>query len=226
MAGRLANQLLWYKIKQNLAIMQVEIKNTGKTPEQMVAELQAFKQRLPADIGNMAVRFFKDNITERQGFLNTSLELWQKGRRQGFRQSHHLLINKGNLVRGINYSVSSDSVIVNVVGTAAKYAEIQNAGGTIAVTDKMRRFFWAKYFEIKGNAEKKYFKENGTKRNLRGIKQLRTRNNDYSELNYWFSLALAKKITIPARKFIGNSAVLDSEIMTYIEGNLDNIFNK
>ena len=44
----------------------------------MVAELQAFKQRLPADIGNMAVRFFKDNITERQGFLNTSLELWQK----------------------------------------------------------------------------------------------------------------------------------------------------
>ena len=144
--------------------MQVEVKNTGKTPEQMVAELQNFKRRLPAGVGNIAVRFFKDNITERQGFLNSSLELWQKGRRMRFRQSHDLLIGKCNLVRGINYSVSGDTVIVNVIGTAAKYAEIQNAGGTITVTDKMRRFFWAKYFEIKGHAEKKYFKENGDKK--------------------------------------------------------------
>ena len=52
--------------------MQVEVKNTGKTPEQMVAELQNFKRRLPAGVGNIAVRFFKDNITERQGFLNSS----------------------------------------------------------------------------------------------------------------------------------------------------------
>ncbi|HRG35498.1 MAG TPA: hypothetical protein PK355_04390 [Chitinophagales bacterium] len=206
--------------------MQVEVKNTGKTPEQMVAELQNFKRRLPAGVGNIAVRFFKDNITERQGFLNSSLELWQKGRRMRFRQSHDLLIGKCNLVRGINYSVSGDTVIVNVIGTAAKYAEIQNAGGTITVTDKMRRFFWAKYFEIKGHAEKKYFKENGDKRNLRDTKQLRKRNNDLDEFNYWYSLALAKKVTIPARKFIGNSIALDNEIMKYIEGNLDNIFNK
>ena len=90
----------------------------------MVAELKSFQRRLPAGIGNLAVRFFKDNITERQGFLNSSLENWQKSRRQRFRQSHDLLIEKGNLVRGINFSVSGDTVIVNVIGVAAKYAEM------------------------------------------------------------------------------------------------------
>jgi len=206
--------------------MQVEVKNTGKTPEQMVAELQAFKRRLPAGVGNMAVRFFKDNITERQGFLNSSLELWQRSRTQRFRPTHDLLQQKGNLVRGINWSTVGDIVVVNVIGVASKYAEIQNSGGTIEVSAKMRRFFWAKYFEIKGHAEKKYFTENGKKRNLRSTKSLRQRNNDYDELNFWFGLALAKKITIPARKFIGDSVELDKEIMTYIEGNLENIFNK
>lgn len=204
--------------------MQIETQQNGKSPEQIMKELEKFLFQLPAKVGGMAVRFFKDNITERQGFLNGGVQLWQRSRMERFKPDRDLLQQKGNLVRGITWTVSGTVVTVSVVGVASNYAEIQNAGGEIVVSDKMRKFFWAKYFEILNKAEA-YFKADGTKKELRSSKSIRKRNNDYSELNFWYSLALAKKIKIPARKFIGQSETLNTEINEYIEANLELIFN-
>lgn len=206
--------------------MQIETQQNGKSPEQIMKELEKFLFQLPAKVGGMAVRFFKDNITERQGFLNGGVQLWQRSRMERFKPDRDLLQQKGNLVRGITWTVSGTVVTVSVVGVASNYAEIQNAGGEVVVSKKMRKFFWAKYFEQLKKSHKLYIREDGNFKKLRSQNTIRKRNNDYSELNFWHTLALAKKIKVPARKFIGQSAELNAEIMEYIEANLDNIFNK
>jgi hypothetical protein len=43
----------------------------------------------------------------------------------------------------------ADSMILTI-GTQVPYAALLEKGGVRAVTDKMRRFFWAKYFETRG----------------------------------------------------------------------------
>ena len=53
-----------------------------------------------------------------------------------------LLMVTGKLRRSIRSSVSSDSVVWE---TSEAYAAIHNYGGTVTVTDKMKRFFWYKY---------------------------------------------------------------------------------
>lgn len=59
------------------------------------------------------------------------------------------LIGTGNLRRsiGIKY-LSEDTVIVGPQHESiSKYAEIHNEGGTINITEQMRKFFWAMWYQ-------------------------------------------------------------------------------
>lgn len=212
---RFANQTQ-YKIKYYSTIMQVDIENKGKTPEQILEQYKRFLLKLPTKVGNIAVLFFKDNIRERQGFLDISIEGWESGKSGVLKKAGgKMLIEKGNLLSGITQSVSGTKVMVYIIGVAAKYAEIHNTGGTITVTPKMRKFFWAKYYE---NNKKIVLKKDGKTHTKASI----TIN---AIAQYYKNLALAKKLVIPKRKFIGNSVTLDNDIKKYIEDNLQVIFN-
>ncbi|MBK9458291.1 MAG: phage virion morphogenesis protein [Sphingobacteriales bacterium] len=106
-----------------------------------------------------------------------------------------ILSKSGNLRRSIRTTkVTEDNV---TVGTYKKYAQIHNEGGTITQTPtpKQRKFFWAKYYASEKTNEA------------------------------WKGAALAKQIhiTIPQRKFIGNSQTLDNEIDDHILNELNNI---
>jgi phage gpG-like protein len=77
------------------------------------------------------------------------------------------------------------------------YAAIHNDGGTITVTAQMKRFFWAKYYELAGNI--KYNKDGKTSKGTEAIAE---------EAMFYKSLALMKigsKIEIPRRRFIGDA---------------------
>lgn len=65
------------------------------------------------------------------------------------RNSRKLLSDTNTLEDSIRYEVQmgGKQVAVGLDENLVPYAEIQQEGGTIEVTDKMKRFFWAKYLE-------------------------------------------------------------------------------
>jgi len=79
-----------------------------------------------------------------------------------------------------SFNVVRTSPLVNTIYSSVPYANIQNSGGKIKITDKMRSFFWARYYDNDSDADK------------------------------WKALALTKKshITIPERPFIKDTPQL------------------
>ena len=83
-----------------------------------------------------------------------------------------LLVATGKLRRSIRCTVGADSVTWE---TSEKYAAIHNYGGTVAVTAKMKKFFWYKYKSTKDDTWK------------------------------WMALMkVGSRITIPQRQFLGD----------------------
>lgn len=78
-----------------------------------------------------------DQNFERQAFFS---EAWQR-RKSPTRPGGHILVDTGQLRRSIKSRTTENSIIFY---TDLPYAEIHNDGGEIIVTQKMKRFFWAK----------------------------------------------------------------------------------
>ena len=149
---------------------------------------------------------------ERQAFFN---EAWQR-RRSPTRPGGAILIGKGNLRRSIRSKTTGESITFY---TDSPYAEIHNEGGEITVTDKMKRFFWAKYYSTVGSFGRK---KNGERRNDKRNMQLS------NEAEFWKHMALmkvGKTIKIPRRQFLGYSPEIEKLVREIIEENLADYFN-
>lgn len=107
-----------------------------------------------------------DKNFSRGGFFSKP---WPK-RRDG---SATHLNNTGKLRRSITARISRHCVIFT---SSEPYAAIHNYGGTITVTEKMKKFFWAKYKQ--------------------------TKQERYKHLAL---MKTGTKIKMPQRQFIGNS---------------------
>ena len=129
-----------------------------------------------------------DRNFERKGFFERK---WKPRRDEG---KGSLMLQTGKLRRSLRGKVTGNN---SVTWTSSEpYADIHNRGGTITVTAKMRRFFWAKYYELGGKI--RYNKKGGMSK-----ASIRVSN----EAEYYRALALKKvgsKITIPQRQFIGD----------------------
>ena len=148
-----------------------------------------------------------DQNFERQAFFT---QAWQR-RRSPTRPGEHILLETGQLRRSIQ-SRSTDSSITFYSDHPA--AAIHNEGGEIVVTERMRRFFWHKYYAATGAFGRK---KNGTKRNDKRNVQLTT------ESEFWKFMALKKAgttIRIPRRQFLGTSPEVEQIVRTIIEENL------
>lgn len=69
--------------------------------------------------------------------------------RKGFfgkpwKRSEHMMVESGDLRKSLSVETGDDSVEIY---SDVEYAEIHNEGGRIRVTEKMRRYFWARYAE-------------------------------------------------------------------------------
>jgi len=171
--------------------------NNVSGADEVISQLQQaqqyIKESVPVVIGVEAVRFFKDAFVK--GGLN---QKWapRKIPRPGSTNNQNVLIKDEHLMDSIDYKVDGNNVVIY---SDLIYAEIHNNGGTIDVTPKMRKYFWAKHFEAK---------EAGLP--------------DVADL--WKYCALAKKITIPQRRFIGDSPELNQRIIDKITRDVDKIF--
>lgn len=166
------------------------------TPEEFKRKLQTNLEEInkfiantaPKLVGKLAVDHFKENF-RKGGFNGSKWKAPQRFNAEGqfAGQKYGTLLSSTNeLMNSITYRTGPGTVTIT---TDKVYARIHNYGGTInvPVTDKMRKFAWAKHYE--------YTRETGGKDSK------------------WKGLALTKKsslnINMPKRQFIGDSPELE-----------------
>ena len=153
--------------------------------------------RMTSLIGTEAVNFSKKRFRD-QGWQDENFEPWAKRSPGAVRnEGRAILVNSGRLRNSIAIKrISPQSV---TIGTDVKYAQVHNDGGdiNIPVTDKMRRFGWAKY---KQTGDSKFKGLALTKKTSIHIK-------------------------MPQRKFMGNSAVLRQQTVMMIKRRFNVILN-
>ena len=144
-----------------------------------------------------------DRNFERQAFFN---EAWARRK----------MVDTGTLRRSIRSRTTDDSITFY---TDLPYAAIHNDGGEIVVTEKMKRFFWHKYYEATGSFGRK---KNGERRNDKRTRQLST------EADFWRFMALKRAgttIRIPRRRFLGTGPEVERIVREIIEDNLNEYFD-
>ena len=152
-----------------------------------------------------------DRNFERQAFFS---EAWQR-RKSPTRPGGTILVDTGDLRRSVSSRTTENSIIFY---TDLPYAAIHNDGGEIKVTPKMKRFFWAKYYETTGAFGRK---KHGERRNARRTVHLAT------EAEFWKFMALKKAgttIKIPRRRFLGVSPEVEQAVREIIEENVTEYF--
>lgn len=153
-----------------------------------------------------------DRNFERQAFFN---DAWTR-RKSSPRPGGTILVDTGTLRRSIRSRTTDDSITFY---TDLPYAAIHNDGGEIVVTEKMKRFFWHKYYEATGSFGRK---KNGERRNDKRTRQLST------EADFWRFMALKRAgttIRIPRRRFLGTGPEVERIVREIIEDNLNEYFD-
>lgn len=153
-----------------------------------------------------------DRNFERQAFFN---DAWTR-RKSPPRPGGTILVDTGTLRRSIRSRTTDDSITFY---TDLPYAAIHNDGGEIVVTEKMKRFFWHKYYEATGSFGRK---KNGERRNDKRTRQLST------EADFWLFMALKRAgttIRIPRRRFLGTGPEVERIVREIIEDNLNEYFD-
>ncbi len=152
-----------------------------------------------------------DKNFEREAFFS---EAWER-RRSPIRQDGHLLVDTGRLRQSISCKMDADSITFS---STLPYAAIHNEGGEITVTAKMKRFFWAKYYEASGSFGRR---KDGSLRKDKRTVRLGT------EAEFWRLMALMKvgsKVKIPRRRFLGASPEVEEAAKEIIKENLTEYF--
>lgn len=153
-----------------------------------------------------------DRNFERQAFFN---DAWAR-RKSPTRPGGTILVDTGTLRRSVRSRTTDDSITFY---TDLPYAAIHNDGGEIVVTEKMKRFFWHKYYESTGSFGRK---KNGERRNDKRTRQLST------EADFWRFMALKRAgttIRIPRRRFLGTGPEVERIVREIIEENLNDYFD-
>lgn len=151
-------------------------------------DLQKFHQNILKDVKTELADEFDRNF-QRKAFFDRS---WPKNKLINRRGSQMARTN--NLRRSLRANISGDRIVFS---SSLPYASVQNEGGTVVVTAKMKRFFWAMYYQTAGKISKR---KDGSTSNSK-------RNQGLTiEAMQWKNLALMKvgqTVKIPERRFIG-----------------------
>lgn len=140
-------------------------------------------------------KFFREGFVKK-GWNGVPFKPWAKSNSPFTRQ---LMYNEGSLMHSVRVMRETPSQVV--VGSDSRYGAIHNQGGTITVTAKMKRFWWAKYYEA-GGGGKKLNKKAQFCRNMA-------------------LQPVGKQIKMPQRQFIGESAVLMKQFDTWLKKTIE-----
>ena len=160
-----------------------------------------------------------DKNFERQGFFTKA---WAR-RKSPIRGDGHILVASGDLRKSVQSRSDATSI---TFFSSSPYAAIHNEGGEIKVTEKMKRYFRAKFYESMGMAKK----QGGKRRTLTdgGFYAWTSNMNLNPNAEFWRAMALmkvGKTIKIPKRQFLGMAPEVEKEVTKIIEDELENYFN-
>jgi len=147
-----------------------------------------------------------DRNFERKGFFDRP---WPEVARANKRGS--LLMRSGALRRGNRAKVAGLTIVFT---NSMPYARIQNEGGSIVVTRKMQKFFWAMYYSIAGRQTYSV--------KTKSVSKSKKNEALSAEADYWKAMALKKvgtKIVIRERRFIGNHQQVDRAVKQVVDAN-------
>lgn len=195
-------------LKKTLKLLELDLQKT-------------INDTLPRKAGVIAVNHTRQNFRE-GGFRNNGLQKWKQTRRQqsgdtraGSRYGP-LLSGRKRLMGANDYRTEKGKV---TLFNPVEYASIHNEGGTInthpKVTNKLRKYAWARYFKAAGI-------KRGMKAKTRKMKEAAVP----AEAKMWKSIALTKKsrlnvhAEIPQRRFIGQSKELSEKLQKEAEKEL------
>ena len=188
---------------------QLQIKQNGLSLKDLETKFKKLLKAMPTVMGQTAVTHFQENITKRQGLaVNGALQRFQ--RRLLDNKRHNILNNTGNLVDSIKIISNSQSrVEVGIRSHEVPYAAIHQTGGQIPITDNMRKFFWAQYYQQAPSASRKRGKRTATAN---------------QEANFWKAMALKRSpINIPKREFMAVTPDLQKAILRTIKNEINHI---
>lgn len=152
-----------------------------------------------------------DRNFERKGFFN---DKWKQPKL--FNNRGSVMARTGKLRRGLKSKVNGTTINFS---NSMPYASIQNKGGKIVVTAKMKRFFWAMFYKSSGAIKKtKGGKTSKSQRNIRLTQ----------EAQKWRALALmkvGKKMEIEQRQFLGEHPQIIRHIDAVVKFNVEE-YNK
>lgn len=122
-----------------------------------------------------------------------------------------LMMRSGALRRSIRAQVAHNAITFS---SSLPYARIHNEGGSITITRKMQKYFWAMYYSLTG-------------RITYSVKTRKAQNNQKNrmlndEAAYWKALALKKvgsKLKVPERRFIGHHPQVDQAVKFVCDAN-------
>ncbi|MCQ2973261.1 MAG: phage virion morphogenesis protein [Bacteroidales bacterium] len=123
-----------------------------------------------------------------------------------------LMMQTGTLRRSLKASINGNTIQWT---SNLPYAKIQNEGGKIKVTPKMKKYFWAKYRELTPKIKRK--KNGELMKSSLGVSKI---------ANFYKAMALkpiGSFITIPQRQFIGFSPETDKRIKNIINTNMQKL---
>ena len=158
-----------------------------------------------------------DRNFERKAFFDKAWEDTKFSNRKGT-----LMMRSGKLRRSIKSTQSNNELTWS---SSLPYASLQNEGGEIIVTEKMKRFFWAMYYKSI-NAVRYDVKTKTAVLDKRGMRLSK-------EAGMWKSLALQKvgaTMKVKQRQFIGDHPEVRHRIEHVVDLNMKElekqIFNK
>lgn len=183
-----------------------------------LARYKQLRARAPRIAGVVAVSLFKESFKKQGVIKYGGVEPWAKrGYSPKNRQNRALLKKSGALSRSIKFVARP--MRVNIYSNLP-YSEIQNDGGVVPLTPKMRRFFWAMYFRS-GGVQKTDKKGNPVRS---GSIEDRFKGGD----KFWLRMALKKgnTIEIKARPFIYDTKELPRRLDLAFIKEIKKIFNQ
>lgn len=162
-------------------------------------------------------KFFKEGFVK-GGFTDSAFQPWQP--RRSPLGGKKVLIGKDNTLNLMQSIRTLEQTPTRVrIGSDLRYAATHNEGAEITVTTKMRKYWWAKYYEFAGRVRK-------TKGGKAGRWAANVRTNAKAE--YCRNMALMKagsKIRIPQRRFIGESRTLIAQFEAWWAEQVNNLNN-
>jgi len=178
--------------------MGLKINWLGKHPSDVLSFYRNLLDNAHKIVEQEALNHFTESF-ENQGFTDTAFTPWIPRKQETDRSKGKKILQDATILMGSIHTIYIDKKTITI-GTDIPYAKIHNEGGTInaniPVSKKMKKYFWYKFYAT-GNPKFK-------------------------------AAALSKQVIVntemPQRQFIGNSQILNNNIIKVFNLQIDKFF--